>query len=312
MSINTYEFNQTMTSTLDKAVVQKSATGFLADNALRAKFVGAKTVMIPDVDMSGLGDYDRDNGFVGGSITVSNTPVTLSQDRGRSFQIDREDGDETGIANLAGQVLAEFVRTKVVPEMDAYVISKLATYAVTEEQTVEGDVDEPYALFCEAVAAVQDAVGYDEELVAFVDNTMYAALCRSDELTRSIDVGNFKKGEIDFEVKKLDGVTLLPVEKSRMKTAYDFLDGETSGEEAGGFSPKTTASDIGLLVMPKRAASLIKKTEQTRTFAPNQNQNADAYKIDYRLYYDVFVKNSLGEGIVVFLYPTEEDEDDET
>ena len=143
MSINTYEFNQTMTSALDKAVVQKSATGFLADTALRAKFVGAKTVMIPDVDMSGLGDYDRDNGFVGGSITVSNTPVTLSQDRGRSFQIDREDGDETGIANLAGEVLAEFVRTKVVPEMDAYVLSKLSTYAVTKSQTVTGDIDEP-------------------------------------------------------------------------------------------------------------------------------------------------------------------------
>ena len=313
MSINTYEFNQTMTNALDKAVVQKSATGFLADNALRAKFVGAKTVMIPDVDMSGLGDYDRDNGFVGGSITVSNTPVTLSQDRGRSFQIDREDGDETGIANLAGEVLAEFVRTKVVPEMDAYVLSKLATYAVTEEQTVSGDVDEPYALFCDAVAAVQDAVGYDEELVAFMDNTMYAALCRSDELTRSIDVGHFKKGEINLEVKKLDGVTLLPVEKSRMKTAYDFLDGETDGEEAGGFAAKATASDIGLLVMPKRAASLIKKTEKTRTFAPNQNQNADAYKIDYRLYYDVFVKNSLADGIVVFLYPVVgDDEDDET
>ena len=303
MAINTLEFNTTMTRELDKAVVQKSATGFLADNALRAKFVGAKTVLIPDVDMSGLGDYDRDNGFVGGSITVANQPYTLTQDRGRSFQLDREDEDETGIANLAGEVLAEFVRTKVVPEMDAYVLSNLATYAATEGQTLSGSTSDPYALFTDALSRVQDAIGYDEELVAFMDNTMLSALQKSEEISRSILVSDFKKGEVNLKVRKLDGVSLLPVEKSRMKTAYSFLDGETEGEEAGGFAPADSAKSIGLLIMPKRAASLIKKTEKTRTFSPNQNQNADAYKIDYRVYYDVFVKNSLGGGIFVYLYP---------
>jgi len=303
MAINTLEFNTTMTRELDKAVVQKSATGFLADNALRAKFVGAKTVLIPDVDMSGLGDYDRDNGFVGGSITVANQPYTLTQDRGRSFQLDREDEDETGIANLAGEVLAEFVRTKVVPEMDAYVLSNLATYAATEGQTLSGSTSDPYALFTDALSRVQDAIGYDEELVAFMDNTMLSALQKSEEISRSILVSDFKKGEVNLKVRKLDGVSLLPVEKSRMKTAYSFLDGETEGEESGGFAPADGAKSIGLLIMPKRAASLIKKTEKTRTFSPNQNQNADAYKIDYRVYYDVFVKNSLGGGIFVYLYP---------
>ena len=106
-TINTLEFNTAITNELDKAVVQKATTGFLADNALRAKFVGAKTVLIPEVDISGLGNYNRDSGFVNGSIQVSNKPYTLSQDRGRSFQLDREDEDETGIANLAGLTLKE-------------------------------------------------------------------------------------------------------------------------------------------------------------------------------------------------------------
>lgn len=39
---------------------------------------------------------------------------------------------------LAGQVLGEFVRTRVVPEMDAYCLSKLAGLAVTNKQTVTG------------------------------------------------------------------------------------------------------------------------------------------------------------------------------
>lgn len=303
MALNTLTFNSAMTKELDRAVAQKAATGFLADNPLRAKFVGAKTVLIPEVDMSGLGDYDRDTGFVRGSVSVSNRSYTLSQDRGRSFRLDREDEDETGIAGLAGEVLAEFVRTKVVPEMDAYVLSKIAGYAVTKTQTVTGSLTKPYALFSAAVKAAQDAVGFDEELVAFVDSDTLRALQSSDEVARHLDVTSFRKGEVDLQVKTLDGVALIPVEKSRLKTAYTFYDGSTQGETAGGFVPTAAAKSIALIVMPKRAVSLVKKTEKMRTFTPDQNPNADAYQIDYRLYYDVFVKNSLGAGIEVYLHP---------
>lgn len=303
MSINTLSFAQTMTSELDKAVAGKSVTGFFADNALRSKFVGAKTVLIPDLDMSGLADYDRDNGFIRGAITVGNDPYTLSMDRGRSFQLDAQDNDETGIAGLAGQVLGEFVRTKVVPEMDAYCLSKLAGYAVTKSQTITGTpASEAYKMFTQAVAKVQDAVGYDEELVAFADSTMWTAFQTSAEMSRQIEISSFRKGEADIQVKSLNGVALLPVPDSRMKTAYTFNDGSTEGQTDGGFAPTENASKIGLLVMPKRAASLIKKTEQVRTFDPARNLNADAWKFDYRLYYDLLIRGSMAAGIVAYVY----------
>ena len=47
-----------------------------------------------------------------------------------------------------------------------------------------------------------------------------------------------------------------------------------------------------MLVMPKNGASLVKKTEKLRIFTPDQNQDADAYLFQYRLYYDIFVKKS--------------------
>lgn len=300
-TINTLEFNTAITNELDKAVVQKAATGFLADNALRAKFVGAKTVLIPEVDMSGLGNYNRDSGFVNGSIQVANKPYTLSQDRGRSFQLDREDEDETGIANLAGEVLAEFVRTKVVPEMDAYNLSKLAGYAAENDQLSDNDESTPFAMFTMAVDAARNAVGYDEELVAFVDHKLLQSLQYSDEISRMMTVSQMKKGDVNLEVNSLNGVLLLPVEKSRMMTAYDFCDGTSEGQTGGGFIVADDAKEIALIVMPKRAASLVKKTEKTRTFTPDQNQVADAYKIDYRVYYDLFVKNSLGKGIIAVI-----------
>lgn len=300
---NSIAFASAMTGELDKAIAQKPVTGFFADNGLKAKFVGAKTVIIPELEVSGLGDYDRDSGFVSGTITVTNTPVVLTMDRGRSFQLDREDNDETGVADLAGQIMGEFVRTKVVPEVDAYCLSKLAGYAVTEKQTVSGTpATEAYTMLSDAIGKVQDAVGYDEELVAFVDAAMWKALQTSPELQRLLTVNDFKKGELTTRVTSLNGVAILPVPDSRMKTAYDFYDGATSGEEAGGFAAASGASSVGLLVMPKRAASLVKKTDQVRTFDPSQNLNADAWKFDYRLYYDLFIKNSMANGIFAYVY----------
>jgi hypothetical protein len=292
-----------MTDELDQAVAQKPITGFMADNNLRGKFVGAKTVMIPAMNISGLGDYDRDTGFVSGTVSVSAKPYTLAMDRGRSFQLDREDHDETGIADLAGQIMGEFVRTKVVPEVDAYVLSKLAGYAYSEGQTVEGTpATDAYTMLTEAIANAQNEVGYDEELVAFVDGKMLNALQNSEEISRHLVMNDFKKGELHTQVTSLNGVAILPVPDSRMKTAYDFYDGTTAGQEAGGFTPAANAKSIGLLLVPRRAASLIKKTEQVRCFDPAHNLKADAWKLDYRLYYDVVLKDSLKGGICTYVY----------
>ncbi|MBQ3202784.1 MAG: hypothetical protein IJB36_03985 [Clostridia bacterium] len=303
MPINSLEFKTRATEELDKALVQRSVTGMFADNNLREKFVGAKTVLIPEVDMQALGDYDRDEGFVGGAVTVTNQPYTLSMDRGRYFQIDKEDADETGIPSLLGKISGEFVRTKVIPEMDAYVMSKLAGVANTANKTVSGaPATEALKMLKNAIFAVQDEVGYDEELVAFVDGAFWAALQSTTDITRYLSVGDFKRGEINTKVTKLDGVSIIPVASGRMKTGYVFNDGVTDGQKEGGFVPAEGAKSIGLLVLPKKAAHLIKKTEEVRTFDPNTNQKATAWKMDYRVYYDVFVKKSYSKSICGYFY----------
>lgn len=303
MAINTLEFCEKLTGELDKLFVQGPVTGFFTDNVLRSKFVGAKTVLLPEMELSGLGDYDRDTGFIKGTVTVSNQPYTLKMDRARSFQLDREDEDETGIANLAGQVLGEFVRTRVVPEVDAYCLSKLAGLAVTKGHTVSGTPDtEAFKMFNEACAAVQNEVGFDEPLVCFVNPTVWAAIQNSPELSRHISVTEFKKGGVYYEVKSINGIPLFPVADNRMKSAYNFYDGSTEGEENGGFAPAENAQSVGLLILPKKAASLVKKTESVRTFDPSQNQAADAYKFDYRTYYDLIVKNSAADSIYAYVY----------
>ncbi|MGN0171547.1 MAG: hypothetical protein ACI39E_02035 [Acutalibacteraceae bacterium] len=302
MAINSLEFRSNMSSELDKAIAQGATVGFLEDNVLKAKFVGAKTVLIPEMDMSGLGDYDRDNGFVQGAISITSDPFTLAQDRARTFQLDREDNDETGIADLAGQVLGEFVRTRVVPEVDAYCLSKIGGYAASERQTVTGTPEtEAYSMFSQALGEIQDEIGYDEKLVCFADGAFLRALQSSPEISRQIVVSDFKKGAVNLRVKTLDDVALLPVPASRMKTAYTFLSGGEENGQDGGFEPTAEAKSIGFILMPKRAASLVKKSETIRTFSPEQNIKADAWKFDYRLYYDVFLRNSMKKAIRAYI-----------
>ena len=299
MAINSIENATRYSEELDRLFAQKSAIGFFADNALAAKFVGAKTVIIPDIDFQGLADYDRDTGFTRGAITVSNTSYTMSMDRARSLQIDREDMDETGIAGLAGKVLGEYVRTKVVPECDAYVLSKLAGLAATRSNTVEGDIEAPLATLVELIQNVRENVGFDEELVAFVDSAMYAKLVNSAEISKMLVVSDFKQGDINLKVRSLDGVAIIPVVAERMKTSYNFNNGAI-----GGFVPGANAKEVYMLVCPKGGAHLVKKTEQMRIFTPEQNIDADAYKFDYRIYYDVFVKKSGLDAVWAWISPS--------
>lgn len=77
------------------------------------------------LEMDGLADYDRNEGYVGGSVSMKNATVKCNFERGRMFDVDALDNEET--AGLAfGRLAGEFIRTKVVPELDAF---RFACYA---------------------------------------------------------------------------------------------------------------------------------------------------------------------------------------
>lgn len=300
MSINNIAFATKFATELDKLLVQKSQAAILEDKGMAAKFVGAHEVKLPVIGFAGLGDYDKDTGFAKGAVSVTQQVFTLEKDRARSFSIDREDMDETGIANLAGSVMSEFVRTKVAPEVDAYTFSTIATKANGAGQTValgEGETlaKNVYGLIANAIGKVNDATGFTgEDIVLYVNPTVYAALMATPEIHRHLRVDEFKHGEISTKVQKIDNAIIVPVSDNRMKTAYNF--GNDGFEVAGG------AESVGIIAMPKNAAMLVKKTEKIRTFSPDVNQTADAYKFDYRLYYDVLVKDSMKGSIFTYTY----------
>ena len=113
---------------LDEVYQNASVTSAL-DGDMTLVQMGANTneIVIPKISMDGLADYDRNGGYVHGDVTLTNETVKFNYDRGRKFTVDAMDNEET--AGLAfGKLAAEFIRTKVVPEMDAF---RFATYAGT-------------------------------------------------------------------------------------------------------------------------------------------------------------------------------------
>jgi hypothetical protein len=143
---------------------------------------------------------------------------------------------------------------------------------------------------------------FGKELVCFVDSKVWAALMNTPAITRQITVSDFKKGDVNLQVKKLNDVALIPVPDDRMYTEYTFNDGTTEGQTAGGFAKTSGAKHIGMLMLPKSACMLIEKTADVRVFDPSVTQEADAWKIDYRVYYDALIKNNEKTGIFAHLY----------
>lgn len=131
MTINTLAAATIFQQQLDKIAVQDAVTGWMDANAGQVKYNGGAEVKIPKMSVQGMGDYDRDNGYQQGSVTLEYETRKMTQDRGRKFQIDPMDVDESNFIPTAAAIMAEFQRTQVIPEIDAYRISKIASEVIT-------------------------------------------------------------------------------------------------------------------------------------------------------------------------------------
>lgn len=279
---NTIQHANKYANELDKMIVQESKTGFLADSKFKAYFTGAKTVNMPQIDFDGLGDYSRKDGYSKGGTNFTYTTYELNQERSKQLVIDAQDADEMGVASIVGKMVGEYTRTKVNPEIDAYVLSTLFGVANDKEHVEVYDESRAVEEMLECINKAEAASGYtNERMVAFVDPVMYAALMTSDKLQHSITVSEFEQGNINLKVKELNGCAIIPVASDRMKTKYEFTD--------AGFNAAEDAKGIKAIVMPKNAASLVKKVDKVDIFTPDIVQDMDAYKINFRLYYDCFV-----------------------
>ena len=253
----------------------------------------AKTVLIAKTSMQGLGDYDRagEKGFVNGDVSLTWESHTLTNDRGRSFQIDAMDDAETmGVA--FGTLASEFLRTKVAPEIDAVRFSNYALKAgLSKSGAISKDnvIDEIDAAVTEMKENEVDLTG----AVLFLTPTVYTAVKQSDKFSRPLTPGenpNRNFGMYDGEL------LIVEVPQSRFYTAVDTLSGKEE-QAAGGFAKAEGAKDINFMIVDRASVIQLIKHGKIRVFDPDTNQSADAYKVDYRIYHDAWVLDNKKNGI---------------
>lgn len=257
---------------LDEVYKIASTTSDLDSNpALARQGANANEIIVPKLSMDGLADYSRNDGYVKGSVTLNNETVAFNYDRGRKFGVDAMDNEETaGVA--FGMLSSEFLRVKVVPEMDAF---RFATYAgisgisaATPAALADG------AAVLAALVAAQNQMDEDEvpqenrflKITPTLYNLIYAV-----DTTKSKEILNSFAG-----IKK--------VPQSRFYTAIDLLDGETSGEEIGGFAKADGAADINFMVIHKPALLQYPKHTVNKVISPEDNQDSDGWLFFYRAY----------------------------
>ena len=224
---------------LDEVYKEASLTAAMDTSAeLIREGYNANEIIIPMIAMDGLGDYSRNDGYVKGDVTLTWETVKAEFDRGRKFQVDDLDNIETGGVAF-GRLAGEFIRTKVVPELDAY---RFAKYAQTDNISVVG-VAAALTTGAAVIAALRaGTTKMDEDEVPMEGRILYITPTLGGLVD---DLDTTKSRAV---LARFASVVLVP--QTRFYTAITQYDGHTSGQEAGGYIKgateyaKTTDTDI--------------------------------------------------------------------
>ena len=268
---NTIEKFKKYIDTLDEVYKVASVTSVLDGNNRLVKMgANANEIVIPKMSMDGLADYSRENGYVGGDVTLTNETVTFNYERGRSFNIDAMDNEETaGVA--FGQLSGEFIRTKAAPEIDAFRFAQYAgTEGITEVSETLSDAEATLAALIAAQNAMDEAEVSMESRILFITPTLYNGVMNIDTTKSKAVLDSFSQ--------------IVKVPQSRFYTAINLFDGSTGGEESGHFVKADDGKNINFMIIEKSAAIQYQKHCVSKIVTPEENQSSDAWKFFYRAY----------------------------
>lgn len=278
---NSIALRKQYSTLLDEVYKLASLTSVLdGPNDLVREGANANEILIPKMDMQGLADYNKQTGYVAGDVTLEYETKKCGYDRGRMFTVDAMDNIESaGIA--FGRLSGEFLRTKVVPEIDAW---RLASYAqISGVTTVKANLADGKT----ALAALRVARGKIENAEAnlatcylFINPTVLG-------MVEDLDTTASKKA-----IEGFAGIIKVP--QGRF---YNKITLNANG--AGGYAKAEDGLNMNFLIVDKQAAIQFQKHTVSKIITPEQNQDADAWKFGYRTVGITECKDNKKDGIYV-------------
>lgn len=287
---------------LDEIYQKEAKSSFLeAPSTLVQQTQDAKTIKIAKIAMDGLGDYSRNDGFPDGDVSLSWQTHTFTNDRGRSFSVDKMDNIES-LSLVMASLMGEFMRTKIIPEVDAYRFAKIASTTGIEGTTGTLTDSTTKAAIVNGLKELENnQVDLSKLVLVMTPDTKYFL---ENNIQRTVMNGD---GGYNQLVETFNTVPIITVPQVRFYDKIDLYDGKTTGQTTGGYIKHVKGTDeddaagvdINFILMDRAAAYAITKNAVTRVFSPDVNQKMDAWKVDYRFYHDLFVNDNKKAGIYV-------------
>lgn len=330
---NNIEYIQAFTSVLDEVYQRASVSGCLTSpSRMVRQGAHAREIMIPRIEVSGLGDYVRNQGYATGAIEFSYESHSPDYDRGLKLVADVMDVQEAGVLDCFIAAGSELQRTQVAPEADAWTFAKIAGH---EGVTVKGE-DLSSASAEDLLASLRAITSeMDEKQVStgsrylFITPTLngviqdfsYANPNRSNRVlerfARIVEVPQVRfYTAIDLLSGGDDGFGYRKAAGSYAKTEdTEVVSGKTYYTESGGeytvvASPTKSGlanyyeligagRDINFMVVEKSAVLKWDKHIASRVFSPDELENLDSYMMKYRKYSLASVLANKLDGVYV-------------
>ena len=171
---------------------------------------------------------------------------------------------------------------------------RFAKYATNAGSTITGTLsgsDNIADILQTAEAYLDDKEVPTEGRLLYVNPTIYGYL-KSDITRYTLN----RDGNVNNEIEIYNNMRVIRVPSSRFNTQVT-LASPTSASSAGGYA--TSGVDINFMIIHPSAVAQVIKHVIPRVFSPEVNQEADAWKINYRIYHDCWVLANKTDGIYV-------------
>ena len=291
-------------------VYKTKANKYILDEDKITVYIGQNgEIKVAKLDMDGLGDFSRNDGYTKGSTTFVWETVKYDKERSQDLRIDRLDNQEA-LGLPFAKLSSEFLRTKVIPETDAARIAKIAGVSgisLKEETLSEG------ASVVSALRACSNKMDEDEvsteNRILFITPTNKAMIDDMDttkskkvlekfstvieipqnrmftrvELKDGKEEYGFKKAGEVYEVSKDTTVDTNKTYYTKSGSTYTKVTSPTGNPSTSSYYEKTAEAgkDINFLCVEKSAA-VTAMDQYIKYFTPDEDQNGDSNVFKYR------------------------------
>ena len=315
---NSIASTKNYTALLDE-VYRRAACSTCLNSPRRMARAGrnAREIMVPKIQVSGLGDYTRNVGYKTGSITYEFETKTFNYDRGIKLLADVMDVEEAGVLDCFVAAGSELQRTQVAPEADAFTFSEIAghegvtaaTNAMDEAEvttgsrilfitpTLKGVLDD----FSLANPARSNRVLERFSRIVEVPQTrFYSAIALN---SGDGDQFGYSRAEGTYQLTEDTSVVSGKTYYTKSGEQYTPVSSPASGSLSSYYELVGAGAPINFMVVERSAVIKFDKHVASRVFSPDELENLDSYMMKYRKYGIVELLDNKLDGVHVSCAP---------